>query len=158
MLDVGLRQQGKHTAARLQQGGIAPAHAIAFGVLILAAIRRYGLLLTRSGQGVESLVRVAPLLHPPLHALGDDVGGLLLDGRLVAEGQTVVIEAQRHLPHPILVGLIGTVAALAGQHAVVGLHLLRLLPLQRSRRLSSLHLQHLLPLVTDGELAILGCH
>ena len=132
--DISLSDKSKHTLEGFHQQRISPV-----GVVLLLDHRTTKttkcLHLGGGRHREKSLVTVAPLLHPALRPLGDDVG-CLLGGHLtvlqvgvfIAEGDTVVIESHHNLRVRsdgclILIGFIGTMQALAFQHLVVILHI-----------------------------------
>ena len=153
-LDVSLGQQGEHAVISLQQDGEAPANAVAVGILRHRAERPLRLHFIRRLQGIEALGSVGPLHHPALHALGYDVGSLLLDRRLVAVGQSVVVEPHGHLPYPILVSLVRAMQPLARQHAVVGLQALCLDALQGQGSLRRSNIDDMLLTIVQDEASV----
>ena len=119
-------------------------------------------------HGEESLVAVAPLLHPALRTLGDDVGCLFLRVFLIlqtsifiTEGDAVVIESHDHLCIRsdgclILIGLIDAMQTLTLQHLVVVFHLLD--EIQLAKRYVG-QFQYLLFLIVNNEFLVNGlCH
>ena len=96
-LDVGLRNQGIHAFCRFYEQRIAP---MGIDVLLLhsAAKTAQCLHLGCGRHGEETLGTVAPLHHPALRALWDDVCGMLF-GYLavlqilvfIAEGDAVIV-------------------------------------------------------------------
>ena len=100
-------------------------------------------------HGEETLVAVAPLLHPALRAFRNDVGRGLFSVFVlvfVPKRKAVIIEAENHAAHAVFIALVGAVQALARQHLVL------------LAEASCCHLSwHRCPLVDDDVHHLPGC-
>ena len=170
MLDVGLCYEGKDAVGGFQQCRVAPTVAISLGRCEDAAETGHGRHFGGRGQRKEAFVGLGPLLHPPARSLCDAVdscGGRSRVGLVgdKAEGDAIVVQTQHHRAAAVFVGLVGAVAALAGNHLVVGDDVRGLGMAEGCNVDGCLHLKHgLLPKVhyqgmlpwRDGELAVRG--